>query len=311
MKRFASIDIGTNTILLLIAEVKNSHIKPIYEEETVVRLGEGLQQKGLISEEAMKRGIKVLKNYIKKCRTKKVQKIFAVGTSVLREAKNSKYFLKKVKEELDLPIQIISGKKEAYLSFLSVSMDIKKIKKPLMIIDIGGGSTEFILGKDRSVIDWVSLPVGSVRFTENFIHSDPVRSDDYEKMQNEINRIIKRIPQKPKPYLIVAVGGTATTLASVELGLKRFNPKKIHHFILSKDALKKQLALYRSLTLEERKKIPGLSPLRADVILTGGTILYLAMEKLKCKSIMVSCHGVRYGVLYERLFKGLINTTNL
>ena len=100
---------------------------------------------------------------------------------------------------------------------------------------------------------------------------------------------------------MVAVGGTATTLVSVELGLKEFIPEKIHHFVLKKEALRNQLLLYRSKTIEERKKIPGLFPARADVILAGGTILYKAMEGLGCSSALISCHGVRYGLLYKRL----------
>jgi len=100
---------------------------------------------------------------------------------------------------------------------------------------------------------------------------------------------------------MVAVGGTATTLASVEQGLAEFIPEKIHHFVLWKEALKNQLVLYRSQTIEERKKIPGLPAARADVVLAGGTILYLAMEELDCPSALVSCHGVRYGLLYKKL----------
>jgi exopolyphosphatase/guanosine-5'-triphosphate,3'-diphosphate pyrophosphatase len=100
---------------------------------------------------------------------------------------------------------------------------------------------------------------------------------------------------------MVAVGGTATALASVEQGLEKFIPEKIHHFVLEKEALKNQLLLYQSKTIEERKKIPGLSAARADVILAGGTILYLAMEELDCPSVLISCHGVRYGLLYKKL----------
>jgi exopolyphosphatase/guanosine-5'-triphosphate,3'-diphosphate pyrophosphatase len=100
---------------------------------------------------------------------------------------------------------------------------------------------------------------------------------------------------------MVAVGGTATTLASVEQGLEEFIPEKIHHFVLKKEALRNQLHLYRSKTIEERRKIPGLPPARADVILAGGAILYMAMKKLGCPSVLVSCHGVRYGILYKRL----------
>lgn len=301
MGKFASIDIGTNTILLLIAKIKDGKLKPIFEEERVVRLGEGLQNNSIISDEAMERGITTLKSYLQKCKENGVKKIFTIGTSVLREAKNSGDFLKSVKDSLGLTIQIISGEEEAYLSFLSVVRNIGEFEKPLMVIDIGGGSTEFILGHKEKVIKWISLPIGSVRLTEKFIHSDPIKIEEYKKMRHELKRLLKKIPQNPKPFLIVGVGGTVTTLASVELGLKRFNPKRVHHFILTKEALRRQIKLYSLLPLEDRKKIAGLYPSRADVILAGSIILYESMEKLKCTNLLISCHGIRYGVLYEKL----------
>lgn len=301
MERFGSIDIGTNAILLLVAEIRDGALKPVFEKETIVRLGEGLQKNKIISRESMERGLKTLERYLQKCNDLSVKKIFAVGTSVLRESKNSSDFLKMVKERLGLSIKIISDQEEAGLSFLAVLKDLKEIKNPITVVDIGGGSTEFILGRGNGIIKWVSLPVGSVRFTEKFIHSNPVRSGEFEKMSERIRYWLKKIPNKPSPSLMVAVGGTATTLASVELGLKRFNSKSIHHFILTRKSLHSQLLLYRSRTVEDRKKIPGLPPSRADVILTGATILYLAMEELNFNSTMISCHGVRYGVLYQNL----------
>ena len=120
-------------------------------------------------------------------------------------------------------------------------------------------------------------------------------------MERRVRELLADIPHSVDPLSMVAVGGTATTLASVEQGLEEFIAEKIHHFVLKKEALKKQLLLYRSKTIDERKKIPGLPAARADVILAGGAILYLAMEELKCPSVLISCHGVRYGLIYERL----------
>jgi exopolyphosphatase/guanosine-5'-triphosphate,3'-diphosphate pyrophosphatase len=230
-----------------------------------------------------------------------VQKIFAVGTSALREAKNSRDFLKTIKEKLNFSIEIISGEEEAQLSFLAVIRDLKELKKVILVIDVGGGSTEFILGKGDRIIQWVSLPLGSVRFTDQFLLSDPVQEEEWKKMEREILELLVRIPHPQEPFSMVAVGGTATTLASVEQGLEEFILEKIHHFVLKKEALRNQLHLYRSKTIDERRKIPGLPPARADVILAGGAILYMAMKKLGCPSVLVSCHGVRYGILYKRL----------
>ena len=301
MERLASIDIGTNTILLLIAEVEEGALKPLLEKETIVRLGEGVQKNGILLEEAMERGSQTLDQYLKECQKMGVQRIFAAGTSALREARNSDHFLERVEEKLNLSIEIISGEEEAQLSFLAVTRDLKEPRKPILVIDVGGGSTEFILGRGDRITQWVSLPLGSVRFTEQFLLSDPVHEEEWENMKRQIHKLLVRIPHPKEPFLMVAVGGTATTLASVEQGLAEFILEKIHHFGLGRKALKSQLDLYRSKTIEERRKIPGLFPARADVILAGGAILYWAMEKLECPSVLISCHGLRYGLLYKKL----------
>ena len=301
IERVASIDIGTNTILLLIAEIDDGELNSLFEKETIVRLGEGLQKNGILSNEAMERGLQTLAQYLERCQELKVQRIYAAGTNALREAKNSGEFLNLAKEKMNLSIEVISGEEEARLSFLAVAKDLKEMGGRVIVVDVGGGSTEFILGEDGRVTQWVSLPLGSVRFTEQFLISDPVREGEWERMDEEIGERLIDVPRPDMPLSMVAVGGTATTLASVEQGLKEFVPEKIHCFVLKKEALRNQLFLYRSKTLDERKKIPGLPPPRADVILAGAAILYRAMDELKCSSVLISCHGVRYGLLYKKL----------
>ncbi len=301
MKTVSAIDIGTNTILLLVARVDGGRLEPLFDMETIVRLGEGVQKSGLLSAEAMERGFQTLAQYLERCHDLGSQEIFAVGTSALREANNSDQFLKMIQERLNLSIEIITGEEEARLSFLAVARDLKGLRESTLVIDVGGGSTEFILGRGDHIVQWISLPLGAVRLTEQFLLSDPVRDEEWEKMERRIGELIVRIPHPQESFSMVAVGGTATTLTSVEQGLKEFIPEKIHHAVLKQEALRNQLHLYRSKTIEERKKIPGLSPARADVVLAGGAILYKAMEELKCPSAMISCHGVRYGLLYNRL----------
>ncbi len=300
-ERVASIDIGTNTILLLIADVDQGILNSLIDTETIVRLGEGVQHTGILSEEAMERGLKTLGKYLTRCNEMGVQKIFAIGTSALREAQNSFFFLQKVKEKFDLSIEILSGEEEARYSFLSVAKDLQEDEIPLVVVDVGGGSTEFILGHGTYVNKAVSLPLGSVRLTEKYLLSDPVHEEEWEEMNRAVRQMLFQIPHPPTPFLMVAVGGTATTLASVEMGLSEFLPEKIHRFELKREALKNQLSLYRSKTLEQRKKIPGLAEARADVILAGGTILDQAMEELRCQSASIHCHGIRYGLLYQKL----------
>ncbi len=300
-KRVASIDIGTNTILLLIAEVDEGRIRPLLEIETVVRLGERVHENGILLKEAMRRGLQTLSQYLERCRVMEVQEIFAVGTSALREAKNSKDFLKLAEEKLDLSIEVISGEEEAQLSFLAVAKDLQEREKSIFVVDVGGGSTEFILGRGDQISRWISLPLGSVRFTEKFLHSDPVQQEEWNRMEKKIRDLLVDIPYSREQLTMVAVGGTATTLASVEQGLEDFIAERIHHFVLEKEALKNQLLLYRTKTIEERKKISGLPMARADVILAGAAILYLTMEEVKCPSVLISCHGVRYGLIYKML----------
>ncbi len=310
IEKVASIDIGTNTILLLIAAVGGERLKPLYEAETVARLGEGVQKSSILSPDAMKRGIQVLAQYLEQCGRMGVRRVFAVGTSALREAKNSAEFLRRVEEKLSLKIEIVSGEEEAYLSFLSVARDLNS-KESILVVDVGGGSTEFISGKGDQMTRWVSLPLGSVRLTEKFLASDPVQEEEWETMVKEIRRLLVKIPHPLEPFLMVAVAGTATTLAAVELGLKEFVPEKIHNFVLRQEASEKQLLLYRSKTLHERKQIPGLPTARADVILAGGAILDEAMKELGHPSTLVSIHGVRYGVLYKKIAEcGFRNSRN-
>ncbi len=301
MKTVASIDIGTNTILLLIARVERGKIKPLLEREMIVRLGEGLQKNGVLSEEAIQRALCTLTQYLTLCQRKGVREIFAFGTHPLREAKNSNTFLKRVQKDLDLSIEVISEEEEARVSFLAVAKDLKEIDHSLYVVDVGGGSTEFILGKAGQVRQWVSLPIGSVRLTEKFLHSDPIKEEEWNEMEKKIEKSLTKIPLPKNLFTMVAVGGTATTLGSVELRLRKFVPKKIHHFELKKEALERQLWLYRSKTILQRRKIPGLPPARADVIPAGSAILYKAMEYIGNHSIMINCHGIRYGLLYKRL----------
>jgi exopolyphosphatase/guanosine-5'-triphosphate,3'-diphosphate pyrophosphatase len=301
MERVASIDIGTNTILLLIAEVGEKGLKPLFEQETIVRLGEGVQKNNVLSQEAMERGLQTLTSYTDQCRKMEAQEVFAVGTSALRDAKNSETFLKMVRERLNLSIEIISGEQEAQLSFLAVTRDLKNTEQSILVVDVGGGSTEFILGRNDGITQWVSLPMGSVRYTERFLNSDPVRQAEWEELEKEVRKFLTEVPRPRPSFSMVAVGGTATTLASVAQGLDQFVYEKIHHFILKREALKSQLDLYRSKGIEDRRKIPGLSPARADVILAGGSILYEAMIELDCPSVLVSCHGVRYGLIYKNI----------
>lgn len=297
----ASIDVGTNTILLLIAKMDEGKLQPLLEVETIVRLGEDLGKKGVLSEEPMNRAMDALRRYLDHCQTHQVRDVFAIGTSALREARNATQFLQRVKEKLGLSVEVISGDEEARLSYRSVMEDLQVPDGILAVLDVGGGSTELILGRGRQIRYWTSLPVGSVRLTEQFLLSDPVRESEWKEMVRRIEEVFSKIPPVHEKTTLVAVGGTATTLASVEQRLERFDLQRVHHFVLTREALEKQIELYKAKTVRQRTGIPGLPSARTDVILAGGAILHRAMARLNCPSALISGHGIRHGLLYQRL----------
>jgi exopolyphosphatase / guanosine-5'-triphosphate,3'-diphosphate pyrophosphatase len=300
-EKVAAIDIGTNTILLLIARIEDGRVVPIVEEEGIVRLGEGLQKTGLLGKAAMGRAERTLSRYLGRCRQEGVKRLFAVGTSALREGHNADGFLRRIREKLGLAIEVISGQEEAALSYLAVARDSDDPGRTVLVVDVGGGSTELILGRGGDIADWMSLPAGAVRFTERFVRHDPVTGGEWTALKEAIREALAPAPQPEPPFMMVSVGGTGTTLASVELGLDAFSMEKIHGFILTREALDRQIELYRSRPLEERRKVPGLPLARTDVILAGAAILDGAMAATGAASLQISCHGVRYGLLYQKV----------
>ncbi len=304
MRRYAAIDIGTNTILLLIAEqTPEGRLQTIMDLETTTRLGEGLTKTRKINPHAMQRSIDVIDRYLSLCREKGVAEIAAAGTSALREARNRLDFLQKVRRRCGLEIEIISGQEEARLSYLAVAMDQKWPSGPLVVIDIGGGSTEWIYGDAGGEVRVFSLNIGSVTLTEQFLTSDPVEEGEYQAMTSHVSKLLDNIPPLGGDAVLVGIGGTITSLFSVRQGLKEFDPSRIHHGLLKLKDVEGQIEQLKTLPLRERKAIPGLPPERADVIIAGATILLHCLIRFGSNRIYVSCHGLRYGILFDRFLK--------
>ncbi len=180
-RRLAFIDIGTNTILCLIAELTDDGSFSVLDDlAEITRLGQGVHQTGLIGPEAENRSLKVLRRYGERCQRLNVEKIVAVGTSALREARNSAAVRARFKEELGFEVRVLSGDEEALYSFLAVQHGLPLDGRELLVIDVGGGSTELIRGNAAGIAQAVSLNIGSVRLTERFLHSDPVRKEEYD-----------------------------------------------------------------------------------------------------------------------------------
>jgi exopolyphosphatase / guanosine-5'-triphosphate,3'-diphosphate pyrophosphatase len=300
------IDIGTNTILCLTAELKGDGGFDVIEDlAEITRLGQGVDRTGYISLQGEERSLQVLRSYLERCRRRNVEEIIAVGTSALRDARNSAEVRARFKQQLGFDVRVISGNEEAAYSFLAVQKGLALGGQELLVIDVGGGSTEFIRGNAAGISRAVSINIGTVRLTEQFLHSDPVRKEECENM---IAAIEKELARLPDPWLeagsalsLVGIAGTFTTLSAVERKLLRYAHAEVHGSRVTLSEVRRQVALFQGKTIEERKGIPGLEPKRADVMLAGATLVERIMAAFHSEQVIVSDQGVRYGLLHECL----------
>ncbi len=294
----ASIDLGTNTCLMLLAEVESGQIKKVLGDYArIIRLGEGVDKTRSLQPEAIRRTLECLAEYKEIVSGIGVSPgdVVCVATSQARGASNGEEFFARVEEEYGFRFRVISGLDEARLSFMgSLLPDMES--SLYTVVDIGGGSTEFVTAKEDRSID-----LGSVRFTERYMKTDPVTETEYlnclEKIDNELEELIEWRGSFPENTQMLAVAGTATTLASWHLGLKEFDADKIEQVELSKDDLSKMVVILKRMTVAERRDQVGIEPKRADVLLAGAMIMWRSMEKLRFPSCNISTRGLRYGVL--------------
>lgn len=303
--RSAFIDIGTNNILCLIAELRDTgRFRILADLAEITRLGQGVDASGRISDEGEQRSRETLQRYLEHCRDLAVEEIHAVGTSALRDAANGTEILAQWRHALDLDVRILSGEEEAAYSFLAVQRGLSLVGQELLVLDIGGGSTEFIRGNYAGMTRAVSLDIGSVRLTERLIHNDPVDEQDCARLDEAIQAAIATLPRsgiEPSPATtLVGIAGTFTTLAAVEKQLIRYVHSEVHGTRLTLTEVRRQVALYRSKSIAERKQIPGLEAKRADVIFAGTLLIDRVMTWFGAQAVIVSDQGVRYGLLHER-----------
>jgi exopolyphosphatase/guanosine-5'-triphosphate,3'-diphosphate pyrophosphatase len=303
-RRSAFIDIGTNTVLCLIADVRDTgRFRVLDDLAEIAGLGRGVDRSGLISAAAEQRCLETLERYRAHCQNLCVDEIIAVGTSALRDARNSAEVRARLRERLGFEIRVISGAEEAAYSFLAVERGLS-LTGELLVIDIGGGSTEFILGNRDGVSLAVSVDIGSVRLTERYLHSDPVRAEEIAAMNHAIEQdlkpLLERFDNSATPLTLVGIAGTFTTLSAVEKQMERYLHAEVHGSRLSLAEVRRQIGLYSECSLEERKRIVGLEAKRADVILAGACLIERMLNLFGADSVVVSDQGVRYGLLHER-----------
>jgi exopolyphosphatase/guanosine-5'-triphosphate,3'-diphosphate pyrophosphatase len=302
-RRCAFFDVGTNTILCLIAEIRpGGHFTVLEDLAEITRLGQGVDRTRRISNDGEARSAAVLRSYMDRCAHFGVGEIVAVGTSALRDARNSAEVRARWREQLGLEVRVISGEEEAACSFLAARRGLA-LEGELLVIDIGGGSTEFIGGDAGGISDCVSVDVGSVRLTERFVRADPPTAAECASMSEEIDRLLAPVVGRWRalaPRLtLVGLAATFTTLVAVEKKLAIYAAAEVHGSRVARDEVRRQIDLYRSLPNAERQRIPGLHPQRADVILAGALLVERIMAGFAAPHVIVSDQGVRYGLLHR------------
>ena len=298
--KVAAIDLGSNTFLCLIAEVSKSAIIKVYSDTVeTVRLGQGLDKTKKFHPEALQRAESSLKKFSEIIKEHRPEKIMAVATAAAREAVN-KEELFAIAKKYNLPLEIISGDIEAAITYQGAISGFNTKDQNLMVIDIGGGSTEIIFGREKNLLKGQSLNIGCVSLTEKFITSQPTGDLEIQKLYEFIDFDIKKaktiMPVDFSLDQIIAVAGTPTSLAAAELGY--FNPDKIDGYILTEEKLEIWLKNFKISTIEEKITM-GIPKGRADVILVGSIILLRTLKLFGLKQIVVSTRGVRYGVALE------------
>ncbi len=296
----AVIDIGSNTLLLTIGEkTASGEIEILADHADVIRLSEGLKDGGELQPAAKERALQALRQFKNIAERNGADQIIAAGTAAFRRAKDGKEFAKEIENQLGFPVKILTGDEEAKYSFLSAQLDFGKDHPSLGMIDIGGGSTEFVFGENTPHF---SLPVGTVRLTEKFVFSHPIVDSEWKAMEAEISQLLKNSLQNiPIPSTWVAVAATPASLAAVFLKLPHYDPKKIHGYQIKLKVLENLVEQLRNKSIEERIAMPGMDPKRAELLPVGGLILREGMKFLGLQEILVSDHGLRYGILMEKL----------
>ncbi len=294
--RVAALDLGTNTFLLLIADLQGREIKKVILDETrVTRLGQGVGANKRFHDEALSRAELALAEFSELIRKHNCEKVVAVATSAARDVENGQALLD-MGTRHKIPIQIISGDQEARITFDGATCDLKNAQGA-RVIDVGGGSTEIIGINEKRKLIGESVDVGSVRLTEKFISAHPCLTDELANLQKFVFGQFSDGKLAPLigSGLVIAVAGTPTALVCLELE-KDFNEELVHGYKLPLKKIWEWRDRLAKLSVAQRQALPGMQPQRADVLVAGATILASAVATLGADEVLVSTKGVRYGV---------------
>ncbi|MGE0867365.1 MAG: exopolyphosphatase [Kofleriaceae bacterium] len=297
----AVIDIGTNTLLLLVVDPQ---MRPIVDLCRFGRLGKGLDRSGELAADAIANSLEICREYRRVMDEHHVTKPAVIGTQALREANNSQQFVEPAQAILGAPIEIIAGAREAELAFTSVARTFPDLAgTPYVVVDVGGGSTEIITTDGSRVVSAVSVPIGAVRLTERHLAHDPPTPDEVRELTADIDRQLEPL-ELPQNVVIVGTAGTATTMAAIKLELTTYDPAAVTGLHLAPNTVNAMLARLLAATVAERRTIAGVVPQRADVIAAGVAIYSRLVHRIGAPAFITCDRGIRWGVAYERVSTG-------
>lgn len=305
MQRRAVIDVGTNSVKLLIAEVTDGEVHPIWEGSKQTRLGRGLYDTGLLSQESLTATKDAVRQYAADARQQGATSLRIIATSAAREARNAPQLIQLLTEASGVVPEVISGEQEARWAFAGVATQPGRSQLPLLVLDVGGGSTEFVLGQNDVIRCQKSFPLGSVRLFESIHPGDNPGRDGFLRCQTVLKDFLasnvapaleSALLQLP-PQQVIGVGGTTAILALIRHERADFDRALIESTVLSHDHLGEMVGQLWEIPLAERRKIPGLPPERADVILTGAAIYLAIVEAFGFADLRISTRGLRHAAL--------------
>lgn len=294
--RIASIDIGTNTILLLVADVVDGALLVVEDLQAFARLGKGIDAGRMIQRDAFDRCEEILRKHIRRARELHADRIVATGTSALRDAENREDFLHSMSDELGLHIEIISGDEEARWSYLGSISGIQHRDRQFAVLDIGGGSTELIVGDGARILERKSVNVGSVRMTEQFLSTIPPSTTQLSNLYMYLEEKLAPLPSISSQYTFIGVAGSVTTLAALDLHLERFDGEKISGYTMSREAVEGWFNILSMCDEVQLRNELRIDPGRSDIIVAGVAILLTIMRMNGIERITVSERGLRYGI---------------
>jgi exopolyphosphatase/guanosine-5'-triphosphate,3'-diphosphate pyrophosphatase len=300
----AGIDLGTNTVRALVAEADpHRGLRPLWADQAVTRLGEGLAARGTLAPAAVERTLAAVRRFHAHARGLGTPETLLVATAAVREAQDGAALMRRLQAEEGIRARVVTGEDEAALTLLGATAALGGVRGDWGLLDVGGGSTEFLVADGSRIRTAVSLRLGVVSLAERFVGDGPVTPSQLAACRTYVETRLRAElwPRLPRPGIgtLVATAGTATTLAALELGLAAYDGARVQGYRLSVSAVARQTTRLAAMSLAARARLPGLEPGRADVIVTGAVLLDAVLRGLALPEAVVSDAGLREGVLLD------------